>query len=89
MLALALSIPHYHESFLRWVVIKASDQPPHSQHFYDYRGPSHREDEEQHVIYVSKAFVFVGGTLMVLLRAAIPLLVYWRKFGWGRGRYVI
>jgi hypothetical protein len=81
VLALALSIPHYHEPFVRRIVIKASDQP---QHF------NHSQEDEEHVIYVSRAFVFVGGTFMVILRAAIPLLVYWRKFGCEtRRRYVI
>ena len=71
MLALALSIPQFHEPILNWIVIKASDD------VITMDGREHSKRDQ--VTYVSRAFVWAGAFLMVQMRLVIPFLIYWKQ----------
>lgn len=66
VLAMALCIPYFHEPLIRFAVISKSD----SEH------GRHDVDEDDSILYISKASMLIGCVILAVLRIMIPLLIF-------------
>lgn len=67
VLAMALCIPYFHEPLIRFAVISKSEREHEQGH--------HRDDEDEMVVYISKASMLIGCVILAVLRIMIPLFI--------------
>ena len=73
-----------HEPFIRSIIISE-----HSDGEKKVGIPSDGTESEDHVVYISKAFMLIGCVFLASLRVAIPLLILLlRERGPGRARRI-
>lgn len=62
---MALCIPYFHEPLIRFAVISKSESEYGSRHI----------DGGDSIIYISKAFMFIGCVILAVMRIMIPMLI--------------
>lgn len=66
VLAMALCIPYFHEPLIRFAIISKSGSG---------QGRHHVNDDNDTVVYISKASMLIGCAILAILRIMIPLLM--------------
>lgn len=67
VLAMALCIPYFHEPLIRFAIISKSGSG-------SGQGRHHVDDDDT-VVYISKASMLIGCAILAILRIMIPLLM--------------